>query len=305
MTSERRGLGRGLSALIPAAEEHDGRLRELDVEVVDVNPRQPRDVFDEERLDELAASIRQVGVLQPILVRQGVGGRYELVAGERRLRAAKRAGLERIPAVIRETADGELLREALIENIHRTDLNPLEEAAAYRQLLDDFDATHDELAERLGKSRSSVSNTLRLLSLPPGVQRRLAAGILSAGHARALLALSTAEEQEKLAERIVAEGLSVRAVEEIVRLRLTDAVESEDTTPVRAHERGTGRMHAPGLADLEERLSDALMTRVQIRMGSRTGRMSLEFTSVDDLERIVEVIARGLQMPIPVQEQPL
>lgn len=305
MTSERRGLGRGLSALIPAAEEPDGRLRDLDVEAVDVNPRQPRDVFDEERLDELAASIRQVGVLQPILVRQGVGGRYELVAGERRLRAAKRAGLQRIPAVIRETTDGELLREALIENIHRTDLNPLEEAAAYRQLLDDFDATHDELAERLGKSRSAVSNTLRLLSLPPGIQRRLAAGILSAGHARALLALSTAEEQEKLAERIVAEGLSVRAVEEIVRLRLADETTNDEATPVRAHERGTGRMHAPGLADLEERLSDALMTRVQIRMGSRTGRMSLEFTSVDDLERIVEVIARGLQQPIPVREQPL
>ncbi len=308
MTNERRGLGRGLSALIPPAEPGGEGLREIPVDRVDPNPRQPREVFDEEALDELAASIREVGLLQPVVVREADGDRFELVAGERRLRAAERAGLERVPALVRATSDTDLLREALIENIHRTELNPLEEAAAYQQLLEDLGATHEELARRIGKSRPAVSNALRLLALPPGVQRRVAAGVLSAGHAKALLALERREDQERVAERIVNEGLSVRAAEEVVRLRQAGdgaAPDGDDgSTRVRAHERG-GARYAPGLADLEERLSDALMAKVSVKMGARRGKLEIEFTSVDDLERVVGVIAAGLETPIPVAEQPL
>jgi ParB family transcriptional regulator, chromosome partitioning protein len=314
VTNERRGLGRGLSALIPPAEPSRDGLTDVPVDRIDPNPRQPREVFDEDELAELAASIREVGLLQPLVVRRA-GERYELVAGERRLRAAGLAGLDHVPVVVRETSDTDLLREALIENIHRTELNPLEEAAAYRQLLDDFGATHEELARRIGKSRPAVSNALRLLTLPPPVQRRVAAGVLSAGHAKALLALDSAAEQERLAERIVSEGLSVRRTEEIARLageRTGGSDDGDDTvgggdgaaTRVRAHERG-GSVHAPGLADLEERLSDALLAKVRVRMGARTGRLTIEFTSVDDLERVVGVLAAGLQTPIPVREQPL
>jgi ParB family transcriptional regulator, chromosome partitioning protein len=298
---ERRGLGRGLAALIPTPEQTGEQLREIPVGRIDPNPRQPRGTFDEATLAELAASIREVGLLQPLLVR-AAGERFELIAGERRLRAARIAGLDRVPVVVRDTSDVELLREALIENIHREELNPLEEAAAYQQLLEDLGATHDELARRLGRSRPAISNAVRLLQLPAGLQRRVAAGVLSAGHAKALLSLDSHEVQERIAARVVAEGMSVRATEEAVRLAQEDG---EPRTHVRGHERG-GRSTAPGLTQLEERLSDALRARVRITMGAREkGRVAIEFTSMDELERIVGVVADGLQRPIPVQEQPL
>lgn len=300
MTEQRRGLGRGLSALIPNEEGGDPRLREVPTSAVSPNPRQPRGGFDESELAELAASIREVGLLQPVVVRELAPERYELVAGERRLRAAKLAGLTRLPAIIRDTSDQDLLREALIENIHRVQLNPLEEAAAYQQLLEDFEVTHEELAERLGRSRSTISNMVRLLTLPPALQRRVAAGVLSAGHAKALLSLEHREDQERIAERIVREGLSVRATEEIVRLTQMDEDEDHDersstTTRPSASRR---RISAPGLGDLEQRLSDALRTRVKVSMGARKGRITVDFRSVDDLERIVGVIAQGLQTDI-------
>jgi ParB family transcriptional regulator, chromosome partitioning protein len=289
--NRRGGLGRGLAALIPPGEQQNATLVELPVDAVSPNARQPREVFDEEELEGLATSIRDMGLLQPIVVRPLEEDRYELVAGERRLRAAKLAELETVPAVVRHTDDADLLKEALVENIHRVQLNPLEEAAAYRQLLDDFSFTQDELAGRLGKSRPAISNALRLLSLPPGVQRRVAAGVLSAGHAKALLAVSGAQAQERLAERIVAEGFSVRGTEELVRLRLLDE-EAEDPPP---RTKRSSRVTAPGLVELQDDLSDALMTRVKISMGARKGRLQVEFSSVDDLERIVDVIARGLE----------
>ncbi|MDP9022961.1 MAG: ParB/RepB/Spo0J family partition protein [Actinomycetota bacterium] len=304
--TERRGLGRGLSALIPT-EQATGGLRELPVSAIAPNRRQPRGVFDDDELAELAASIREVGLLQPILVREVGIDRYEVVAGERRLRAAKLAGLTRIPAIVRATSDADLLKEALIENIHRVQLNPLEEAAAYQQLLEDFAVTQEELAARLGRSRPTISNALRLLSLPPAVQRKVAAGVLTAGHAKALLALERREDRERLAERIVAEGLSVRDTEEVVRLRYLGAAPAPSTQPPadvdpRASRRG---VTAPGLRDLEERLSDALAARVKVTVGARKGRMTVEFASVDDLERIVGIIAQGLQTTIPVQETSL
>lgn len=266
-------------------------LAELEPHVIVPNPRQPREVFDEEEIEGLAVSLADVGMLQPIVVRPMGEGRYELIAGERRLRAAKLAGLETVPAVVRHTDDIDLLKEALVENIHRVQLNPLEEAAAYQQMLEEFEFTQEELASRIGKSRPAISNTLRLLGLPPGVQRRVAAGVLSAGHAKALLALDTPADQERLADRIVAEGMSVRGAEEAVRVRLLD--ESGGTR--RSGGGGQRRLVAPGLIDLQDDLSDALEARVRITMGARKGKLTVEFASVDDLERIVAVIAGGLE----------
>ncbi|MBW3577248.1 MAG: ParB/RepB/Spo0J family partition protein [Actinobacteria bacterium] len=304
--TERRGLGRGLSALIPNEQATDG-LRELPVSAIAPNRRQPRGVFDDDELAELAASIREVGLLQPILVREVGIDRYEVVAGERRLRAAKLAGLTRIPALVRPTSDADLLKEALIENIHRVQLNPLEEAAAYQQLLEDFAVTQEQLAARLGKSRPTISNALRLLSLPPAVQRKVAAGVLTAGHAKALLALERREDRERLAERIVAEGLSVRDTEEVVRLRYLGAAPAPSLQPSAdvAPRPPRRRVTAPGLRELEERLSDALAARVKVTVGARKGRITVDFASVDDLERIVGIVAQGLQTTIPVQETSL
>ena len=292
--NRRGGLGRGLAALIPPGEQPNASLIEVDVAAVEPNTRQPREVFDEEELEGLATSIRDMGLLQPIVVRPLDEERYELIAGERRLRAAKLAGLETLPALVRHTEDADLLKEALVENIHRVQLNPLEEAAAYRQLLDDFGFTQEELANRLGKSRPAISNALRLLGLPPGVQRRVAAGVLSAGHAKALLAVPEAGAQERLADRVIAEGLSVRGTEELVRVRLLDETPGSGDDAPRTSKRSS-RVTAPGLVELQDDLSDALMTRVRISMGPRKGRLQVEFSSVDDLERIVDVIARGLE----------
>lgn len=321
MNARRGGLGRGLGALIPsAAEEHTepdampaqsgeavdagtvdltdhgragqfggadlqtipgARFAELPVDSITPNPRQPRAVFDDEAQAELVHSIQEVGLLQPVVVRPGpTADRYELVMGERRWRAAATAGLERIPAIVRETADDALLRDALLENLHRSQLNPLEEAAAYDQLLKDFGCSHEELAQRLGRSRPQISNTLRLLRLPASVQRRVAAGVLSAGHARALLGLTDADAQERLAHRIVAEGLSVRAVEEIVTVG--DDTDTSKTPHTRAK-----RAVAPGLEVLADRLSDRLETRVRVDLGRTKGRITIDFASLDDLNRIV------------------
>jgi ParB family transcriptional regulator, chromosome partitioning protein len=262
------------------------RFAEVPVGSIEPNPRQPRTIFDEDELAELVHSVREVGVLQPIVVRpvQGRPERYELIMGERRWRASQQAGLERVPAIVRETADDDLLRDALLENLHRSQLNPLEEAAAYQQLLDDFGCTHDELAGRIGRSRPQISNTLRLLRLPPLVQRRVAAGVLSAGHARALLGLTGGAAMERLAQRIVAEGLSVRAVEEVVALGGDDEPAARARRP-----RAGGRR--PELDDLAQRLSDRFDTRVQIALGRNKGRVSVEFASVDDLNRIIALLA--------------
>lgn len=326
--SRRGGLGKGLGALIPtgppaataivesaapaeapapelapAPEPQPGppaaaappgpaavpgaTFRELPVESIRPNPRQPRQVFDEESQDELKTSIKEFGLLQPVVVRSVEPDTYELVMGERRWRATRDLGLETIPAIIRDTADDAMLRDALLENLHRVQLNPLEEAAAYRQLLEEFDTTHEELAQRIGRSRSQVTNTVRLLNLPVPVQRRVAAGVLSAGHARALLALDGAEAQDLLASRIVAEGLSVRAVEELVALAA-----HEKPTATRAP-RGQ-RVTAPALTDLADRLSDSFDTRVKVELGRRKGKIVVEFASVDDLERIVGLMAPGM-----------
>jgi ParB family transcriptional regulator, chromosome partitioning protein len=267
------------------------RFAEIDVAAIRANPRQPRQIFDEDSLAELTHSIREFGVLQPIVVRPAAThGGYELVMGERRLRAATAAGLTRIPAIVRGTADDAMLRDALLENLHRTGLNPLEEAAAYQQLLDDFGVTHEELALRIGRSRSQVSNTIRLMNLSIPVQRRVAAGVISAGHARALLALADRDAQDELAGRIVAEGLSVRATEEIVATAAREA--TRDSRPARRS--ATHRITAPGLHELADRLSDVLDTRVRVDLGRRKGKITVEFASVDDLERIVGVIAPEL-----------
>ncbi len=255
---------------------------ELPVGSIRPNPRQPRTVFDEDAMDELVASVREVGVLQPVVVRD-VGDAYELIMGERRWRACQLAGLATVPAIVRGTDDSALLRDALLENLHRADLNPLEEAAAYQQLLDDFGCTHEELAARIHRSRPQISNTLRLLRLPPVVQRRVAAGVLSAGHARALLGLTDADGVERLAQRIVAEGLSVRAVEEIV------AVGGEQ--PRRSHRVPRAGQHSEALDELAARLSDRLETRVRVSLGRTRGRLSVDFASVQDLNRILEVLA--------------
>ena len=309
-TRRKGGLGRGLASLIPTGPTDIGlgpRLgdaaadvvlggrpptggadigavyREIDPGLIDPNPRQPRQVFDEEALAELIHSIREFGLMQPIVVR-AVDGRYQLVMGERRWRAAQQAGLATIPAIVRETADNAMLRNALLENIHRVQLNPLEEAAAYQQLLDEFGVTHDELAARIGRSRPLITNMIRLLRLPIAVQRRVAAGVLSAGHARALLALEGGPEaQEELAARIVAEGLSVRATEEAVTLANRD-----DPAPSPGPRRKPIQM--PGLQEIAERLSGTFDTRVTVSLGKRKGKIVVEFGSLDDLQRIVALM---------------
>jgi len=259
------------------------KFRELLVDSIVPNAKQPRTVFEEEALDELKASINEVGILQPVVVREVSPGQYELIMGERRWRATKALGRDTIPAIIRDTSDDAMLRDALLENIHRSNLNPLEEAAAYQQLLAEFGVTQEELAQRIGRSRPQISNTIRLLNLPPVVQRRVAAGILSAGHARALLSLGTPEAQEELAQRIVAEGLSVRATEEIVALAASEA-------PAKKAAGRRAKPRSPGLEDLADRLSDRFETRVKVDLGRRKGRITIEFGSVDDLERIAETM---------------
>lgn len=312
MPQPRRGLGKGLGALIPngpppsvtrpggygsgaaavlAAHQPQpaisgAYLEEVPVSSIAPNPKQPRQIFDEDTLAELAASIAAVGLLQPVVVRRVGGGSYELVMGERRWRACLLAGVDVIPAIVKETSDDDLLRNALMENLHREQLNPLEEAAAYQQLLDDFAATHEELARKVGRSRPHISNTIRLLNLPPSVQKRVAAGVLSAGHARALLAVDDTAAQEQLAARIVAEGLSVRAVEEIVALGVSPARSPRPP--------GAKAPVAPGLKDLADRLSDVFETRVRVELGQRKGKIVVEFGSLDDLERIVRTMSPGL-----------
>lgn len=292
MATPRRGLGRGLEALIPSSPAEaeaaglepvtGARFTELPLVQIRPNARQPRTVFEEEALDELTHSIREVGLLQPIVVRPAGPNDYELIMGERRFRASQAAGLDTIPAIVRETADEDMLRDALLENLHRAQLNPLEEAAAYQQLLDDFGCTHEELADRIGRSRPQISNTLRLLRLTPAVQRRVAAGVLSAGHARALVSITSSEIQDRLAQRVVAEGLSVRALEEIVTA-------SPDTMSRTARRPG-GKIHSPKLADLAARLSERFDTRVRVDLGRSKGKVTIEFATVEDLERIVALI---------------
>ncbi|KNB49123.1 ParB/RepB/Spo0J family partition protein [Streptomyces caatingaensis] len=280
---------------VPAAQQPEAvetvagaHFAELPLDSITPNPRQPREVFDEDALAELVTSIREVGLLQPVVVRQLGPERYELIMGERRWRACREAGLEKIPAIVRATEDEKLLLDALLENLHRAQLNPLEEAAAYDQLLKDFACTHDELADRIGRSRSQVSNTLRLLKLSPEVQLRLASGVLSAGHGRALLSIDDAQEQEKLARRIVAEGLSVRSVEEIVQLMGSRTKKSTKARGLRA-----GARVSPALSDLASRLSDRFDTRVKVDLGQKKGKIVVEFASIDDLERILGTLAPG------------
>jgi ParB family transcriptional regulator, chromosome partitioning protein len=324
VTERRRGLGRGLGALIPtapapqpvtarggvgattgttpvsretstningASSPDDGlvpvdgaRFAEVPVDSIRPNPRQPRDDFDGDAMTELVHSVKEIGLLQPVVIRPISDDQYELVMGERRWRATKEAGLATIPAIVRDTPDNAMLRDALLENLHRSDLNPLEEAAAYQQLLDDFGCTHDELAGRIGRSRPQISNTLRLLKLPPLVQRRVAAGVLSAGHARALLGLSDGAAQERLAQRIVAEGLSVRNIEEIVALGMSDDGD------VKRRSSKAPKPVAPRLADIAAELSERLDTRVKVDLGRSKGKVTIEFASIDDLERIVATI---------------
>lgn len=270
------------SALVPVP---GATFAHLPVESIRPNSRQPRTVFDESDLAELVGSIREIGVLQPIVVRPtSEPDQYELIMGERRWRATQEAGLGAIPAIIRETEDGDLLRDALLENLHRSALNPLEEAAAYRQLLDDFGCTHEELAVRISRSRPQISNTLRLLRLPPLVQRRVAAGVLSAGHARALLGLADGAQIERLAQRIVAEGLSVRATEEIVAL-------GGDEEPAKPVQRPRAGARIQAIDELATRLSDRFETRVKVDLGKTKGKVTVEFASVDDLNRILNVMA--------------
>ena len=261
---------------------------ELPLDFITPNPRQPREVFDEDALAELVTSIKEVGLLQPVVVRQVGPSRFELIMGERRFRACREAGLDVIPAIVRATDDEKLLLDALLENLHRAQLNPLEEAAAYDQLLKDFNCTHDQLADRIGRSRPQVSNTLRLLKLSPSVQRRVAAGVLSAGHARALLSVDDSEEQDRLAHRIVAEGLSVRAVEEIVTL-----MGSGPRTAQRAKGPRAGGRVSPALSELATRLSDRFETRVKVDLGQKKGKITVEFASMEDLERILGSLAPG------------
>jgi ParB family chromosome partitioning protein len=288
--ARRSGLGRGLGALIPPAASAEGSaLREVPIASVRPNPFQPRNHFDEESLAALAASIAEVGVLQPILVRPlppGGEHAFELIAGERRLRAARRAGLQTIPALVRESDDMRSLAQAVIENVHRADLNPLEEAAAYKQLIEEFNLTHEEVGARVGKSRAAITNALRLFALPPTVQKLVATGELSAGHARALLGTPDRAFQEALARRAVTEGLSVREVEEAVRARSPQAGAA-------AGRPATRRLRPPGLLELEELLSGHLDTRVKVDMGPRKGRVVIEFSTLEDLERIYRVMTEG------------
>ncbi|MEU1706340.1 ParB/RepB/Spo0J family partition protein [Streptomyces sp. NPDC005706] len=351
MSERRRGLGRGLGALIPAAPTEKepaqagmgsqastspaavpmmsdrgvaaakvatlpsvsqgteeppavpavevpappvgAHFAELPLDSITPNPRQPREVFDEDALHELITSIQEVGLLQPVVVRQIGPARYELIMGERRWRACREAGLEAIPAIVRATDDEKLLLDALLENLHRAQLNPLEEAAAYDQLLKDFNCTHDQLADRIGRSRPQVSNTLRLLRLSPAVQKRVAAGVLSAGHARALLSVEDSEEQDRLAHRIVAEGLSVRAVEEIVTLMGSRPQKASRAKGLRA-----GGRVSPAFNELATRLSDRFETRVKVELGQKKGKITVEFASPEDLERILNTLAPGERLAL-------
>jgi ParB family chromosome partitioning protein len=288
MSTKKGGLGRNLDSLIPTAikssttnETVADRL-EVALTSITPNPKQPRTIFDSEALHELAASIKELGILQPPVVRKISADKYELIMGERRFRAAKLAGLTKIPVIVRETKDNELLREALVENIHRSNLNSLEEAAAYNQMLTDFGFTHDELADKLGKSRPVITNTLRLLNLPPSVQKRLAAGTLSAGHARALLGLANPDEMERLANKIINEGLSVRATEELIALGSAGTKVSGK----KAKPRSSGKYQ-----ELVEKLEDALDTRVHIQAGKAGGKIVIEYADGQDLQRIVGVIS--------------
>lgn len=316
----RRGLGRGLGSLIPTSapqsldtveratpsptESGNGNgsvstevslvagayFAELPVTAITANPRQPRQVFDEEAMAELVHSVKEVGLLQPVVVRSSGEDTYELIMGERRWRAMQGAGLDTIPAIVRNTDDDDLLRDALLENLHRAQLNPLEEAAAFQQLLDDFGCTHDELASRIGRSRPQITNTIRLLKLSPAVQRRLAAGVLSAGHARALLAVPDGQVQDRLAGRVVAEGISVRGLEEIVAVGDVGTDEKPKARP--------RKPVAPGLVDLSARLSDRFETRVKVDLGKTKGRITVEFASIPDLERIIDMMDPQNDRPI-------
>ena len=291
MSTRKGGLGRGLDALIPQSvipteiKTSSGVITanrdEIELSNISANPKQPRTNFDEDQLTELALSIKEVGLLQPPVVRSLGNGKYQLIMGERRFRAAKLAGLKTIPVIIRQTSDDQLLREAIVENIHRSQLNPLEEAAAYQQLLNDFNYTHDELAVKLSKSRPVITNTMRLLNLPASVQRRVAAGVITAGHARALLSLTDEKEIENLANRIVAEGLTVRAVEEIV---------ASGGAKVKAGSVRSGKILAPKLKQISDDLADHLDTRVSVELGKKKGKIVIEFATIEDLERISKVI---------------
>lgn len=287
--ARRSGLGKGLGALIPTeVAEQGGGLRDIPISQVRPNRFQPRQHFDEESLVGLTDSVREIGVLQPVLVRSSGEG-FELIAGERRWRAAKRAGLQTIPAIVRETEDAGSLEQALVENLHRDDLNPLEEAAAYQQLIEDFGLTQEQVAARVGKSRSAVSNTLRLFQLPPAVQRLVGEGALSEGHARALLGTPDRAYQEALAKRAVKEELSVRAVEESVRQRGESVAEPPEAASHRDG-RSTPRLRPPGLLELEQMLAEYLATRVSVSMGAKRGRVVIEFADLEDLERLFRVI---------------
>ena len=283
------GLGRGLGALIPTGvvSNDEAGLQEIPTAAIRPNSKQPREHFDEESLAALAESIREVGVLQPVLVRAGGDG-FELIAGERRWRAARRIGLQTIPAIVRTADDASMLQQAIIENVQREELNPLEEAAAYQQLIEDFALTHDDVAVRVGRSRATITNTLRLLQLPPSIQRHLKEGALRMGHARALLGTPDRAFQEQLAKRAVAEELSVREVEEAIRHR-------EDAGPATTPRAGTrpAKLRPPGLLELEELLGDYLETRVKISMTPRRGRVEIEFATLEDLERIYRVMTEA------------
>jgi len=284
--ARRGGLGTNLDALIPTSltvgDKEVGQQNEVAITAISPNPRQPRTHFDSVALDELIASIKEIGILQPPVVRQTTPGKYELIMGERRFRAAKAAGLKTIPVIIRQTPDNELLREALIENIHRSQLNALEEAAAYSQLLTDFNCTHDELAQKLGRSRPLISNTIRLMNLPTSVQQKLASGVLSAGHARALLGLSDASAIEKLATRIVTEGLSVRATEEIISSGAPKGQSAKKPKQTKSA--------SPELQEIAERIGDALDTRVSIQGSAKKGTIVIEFAGAEDLKRITKAL---------------
>ena len=284
--ARRGGLGTNLDALIPTSltvgDQEVGQQNEVAISAISPNPRQPRTHFDPAALNELIASIKEIGILQPPVVRQTTPGKYELVMGERRFRAAKAAGLKTIPVIIRQTPDNELLREALIENIHRSQLNALEEAAAYSQLLTDFNCTHDELAQKLGRSRPLISNTIRLMNLPTSVQQKLALGVLSAGHARALLGLSDAGAIEKLAMRIVTEGLSVRATEEIISSGAPKGQSAKKPKQTKSA--------SPELQEIAERIGDALDTRVSIQGSAKKGTIVIEFAGAEDLKRITKAL---------------
>jgi ParB family chromosome partitioning protein len=284
--ARRGGLGTNLDALIPTSltvgDQEVGQQNEVAISAISPNPRQPRTHFDPAALNELIASIKEIGILQPPVVRQTTPGKYELVMGERRFRAAKAAGLKTIPVIIRQTPDNELLREALIENIHRSQLNALEEAAAYSQLLTDFNCTHDELAQKLGRSRPLISNTIRLMNLPTSVQQKLASGVLSAGHARALLGLSDAGAIEKLASRIVTEGLSVRATEEIISSGAPKGQSAKKPKQTKSA--------SPELQEIAERIGDALDTRVSIQGSAKKGTIVIEFAGAEDLKRITKAL---------------